>query len=71
VPWDGARLAIPPGYNYDILNDETMSRRDKYPVFVDGTADTVVWPKMPLPDVEGRSTILSIAARLTARTFIS
>ena len=53
VPWDGARLAIPPGYNYDILNDETMSRRDKYPVFVDGTADTVVWPKMPLPDVEG------------------
>lgn len=54
VPWDGARIAIPPGYNYDILNDETLERlKSKYPVFVDVSGDTVVWPKMPPPDLSG------------------
>ena len=53
VPWDGARVAIPRGYNYDLLNDETLARKTRYPVFVDGTADAVVWPKLPPPDLEG------------------
>ena len=35
VPWEGARVAIPRGYNYDILDDETLERRKgAYPVFV-------------------------------------
>ena len=53
IPWTGARIAIPSGYNYDLLNDETLAKRTAYPVFVDGTADTVVWPKLPEPDFEG------------------
>ena len=53
LPWDGARLAIPRGYCYDVLNDETLHRKRDYPVFVDGTADTVAWPPLPPPDVEG------------------
>lgn len=53
VPWDGARLAVPTGYNYDLLSDDTLARKDSYPVFVDGTADTIIWPKLPQPDFEG------------------
>ena len=54
VPWEGARVAIPRGYNYDILNDETLEKRKgDYPVFVDASGDSVTWPKMPLPDFEG------------------
>ena len=54
VPWEGARISIPPGYNYDILNDETLeSRKAAYPVFVDASSDTVHWPKLPEPDFEG------------------
>lgn len=54
VPWEGARIAIPRGYNYDILNDETLGRRKgDYPVFVDASGDSVTWPKLPLPDFEG------------------
>ncbi len=54
VPWDGARLSIPAGYNYDLLNDETLERRKgAYPVFVDASGDNVVWPKLPPPDFEG------------------
>lgn len=53
VPWDGSRVAIPRGYNYDLLNDETLAKKRDYPVFVDGTADTIVWPELPVPDFEG------------------
>ena len=53
VPWEGARIAIPPGYCYDVLNNETLHRKRSYPVFIDGTGDTVVWPKLPRPDLEG------------------
>ena len=54
VPWEGARVAIPRGYNYDILNDETLERRKgAYPVFVDASGDSVTWPKLPPPDFEG------------------
>jgi len=53
VPWDGSRVAIPQGYAYDVLNDETIGKRGDYPVFVDGTTDTITWPKLPLPDFEG------------------
>jgi len=53
IPWDGARIAIPRGYCYDVLNNETLSRKSSYPVFVDGTADVVSWPKLPPPDLEG------------------
>ena len=53
VPWDGARVAIPQGYCYDVLNDETLAKKTAYPVFIDGTANVVSWPRLPLPDVEG------------------
>ena len=53
TPWDGSRVAIPHGYNYDILSEATLACKTNYPVFVDGTADTVTWPKMPEPDFEG------------------
>ena len=54
VPWEGARIAIPRGYNYDILNDETLEKRKgNYPVFVDASGDSVTWPKLPPPDFEG------------------
>ena len=54
VPWEGARIAIPRGYNYDILNDETLEKRKgDYPVFVDASGDSVTWPKLPPPDFEG------------------
>ena len=54
VPWEGARVAIPRGYNYDILNDETLEKRKgDYPVFVDASGDSVTWPKLPPPDFEG------------------
>ncbi|MBR4615898.1 MAG: hypothetical protein IKO55_09845, partial [Kiritimatiellae bacterium] len=33
IPWDGARVAIPRGYCYDVLNDETLARKSEYPVF--------------------------------------
>lgn len=53
VPWDGARIAIPRGYNYDILNDETLARKDRYAAFVDASGDSVTWPRLPEPDFEG------------------
>ena len=53
LPWDGATIAIPRGYNYDILNDEKLSLKDSYAAFVDATAKPVVWPKLPPPDFEG------------------
>ena len=53
LPWDGARIAIPRGYCYDVLNDETLHRKRDYPVFLDGTADVIVWPRLPPPDLEG------------------
>ena len=54
VPWDGARVAIPSGYNYDILNDETVAKmKDRYPVYVDASGDSIVWPTLPEPDFEG------------------
>ena len=53
VPYEGARLAIPRGYDYDLLNDETLSRQGDYPVFIDATKDAIVFPKLPLPDYEG------------------
>ena len=52
-PWDGATIAIPRGYNYDILNDEKLSLKDRYAAFVDATARPVVWPALPPPDFEG------------------
>lgn len=53
LPWDGSRVAIPRGYCYDVLNDETLAKKSQYRVFVDGTKDTIVWPKLPAPDLEG------------------
>ena len=53
VPYDGARIAVPRGYGYDILNDEKLSLTNRYAAFVDATADPVVWPKLPPPDFEG------------------
>ena len=53
TPWDGATIAIPRGYNYDILNDEKLSLKDRYAAFVDATANPAVWPKLPTPDFEG------------------
>ena len=52
-PWDGAKLAIPRGYNYDILNDEKLSLKDRYAAFIDATANPAAWPKLPPPDFEG------------------
>ena len=53
TPWDGAILAIPRGYNYDILNDEKLSLKSRYAAFVDATAKPVTWPALPPPDFEG------------------
>ena len=53
LPWDGATLAIPRGYNYDILNDETLARKGRYAAFVDATAPGAAWPELPPPDFEG------------------
>ena len=53
VPYDGARIAVPRGYGYDILNDEKLSLTNRYAAFVDATADPVTWPKLPPPDFEG------------------
>ena len=53
LPWDGATIAVPRGYNYDILNDERVSLKDRYAAFVDATAQPVVWPVLPPPDFEG------------------
>ena len=53
LPWDGATIAIPRGYNYDILNDEKLSLKDRYAAFVDATAKPVTFPALPPPDFEG------------------
>ena len=53
VPYDGATIAVPRGYGYDILNDEKLSITNRYAAFVDATANPVAWPKLPLPDYEG------------------
>ncbi len=53
VPYDGATLAIPRGYNYDILNDEKIGLKDRYAAFVDATQPGAAWPKLPPPDFEG------------------
>ena len=53
VPWDGARVVIPRGYNYDILNDETLGLKGRYAAFVDATAPGAAWPPLPPPDFEG------------------
>ena len=53
VPYDGARVAIPRGYAYDLLNDETLFRKDEYPVFIDASKDIVEFPRLPKPDFEG------------------
>ena len=53
VPYDGATIAVPRGYGYDILNDEKLSLTNRYAAFVDATANPVVWPKLPPPDFEG------------------
>ena len=53
LPWDGATIAVPRGYNYDILNDEKLSLKGRYAAFVDATANPVVWPSLPPPDFEG------------------
>lgn len=53
IPWDGATIAIPRGYNYDILNDEKIGLKDSYAAFVDATANPVSWPDLPPPDFEG------------------
>ena len=53
LPWDGATIAIPRGYNYDILNDEKLGLKDGYAAFIDATANPVSWPTLPPPDFEG------------------
>jgi len=53
LPWDGATIAVPRGYNYDVLNDEKLSLKGGYAAFVDATANPVVWPSLPPPDFEG------------------
>lgn len=52
-PWDGAKVTIPRGYNYDILNDEKLSLTNKYAAFFDATAMPAVWPALPPPDFAG------------------
>ncbi len=53
LPFDGATLAIPRGYNYDILNDEKLGLKDRYAAFVDATKPGAAWPELPPPDFEG------------------
>ena len=53
LPYDGATLAIPRGYNYDILNDEKLSLKSRYAAFVDATKPGAAWPNLPPPDFEG------------------
>ena len=53
LPFDGATIAIPRGYNYDILNDEKIGLKDCYAAFVDATKPGAAWPKLPPPDFEG------------------
>jgi len=53
-PWDDATLAIPRGYNYDLLNDETLEKRKgMYSTFVDATKPGATFENLPEPDFEG------------------
>ena len=53
LPFDGATIAIPRGYNYDILNDEKLGLKDRYAAYVDATGPGAAWPQLPPPDFEG------------------
>lgn len=52
-PYENAAFEIPPGYNYDILNDACAERAGRYAAVVDAAADQVRLPALPPPDAEG------------------
>ena len=53
LPYDGATVGIPRGYNYDVLNDEKIELKSRYGAFLDLTQPGAAWGKLPVPDFEG------------------